>query len=105
MRIGVLLSVAVMIVGMIVSFRHTPPTIQEMRHVIVTTNPVKLYQGIIHGSGKSIIDVGLLMLVLTPITRVAVSMVLFAVADHDWFYTCVTLAVLILTLVSLLFLH
>jgi hypothetical protein len=31
--------------------------------------------------------------------------VLFAIVDHDWFYTWVTLAVLLLTLISLLFLH
>lgn len=105
LRVGVIVSVAVMILGLTISFIHTPPTVKEMRHAVFTTNPVALYQGVIHGRGKSIIDLGLLLLVLTPITRVAVSVVLFAVVDHDWFYTWVTLAVLLLTLVSLLFLH
>ncbi|MGC8625344.1 MAG: DUF1634 domain-containing protein [Phycisphaerae bacterium] len=105
LRIGVLLSVAVMILGLTISFIHTPPTVKEMRHVVFNTNPVQLYQGVIHGSGKSIIDLGLLLLVLTPISRVAVSMALFAVVEHDWFYTWITLGVLLLTLISLIFLH
>ncbi|MDA8376597.1 MAG: DUF1634 domain-containing protein [Planctomycetia bacterium] len=105
LRVGVLLSVAVMILGLAISFIHTPPTVKEMRHAVFETNPVQLYQGVIHGSGKSIIDLGLLLLVLTPISRVAVSMVLFAVVEHDYFYTWITLAVLLLTLISLIFLH
>ncbi len=105
LRVGVILSVAVMILGLTISFIHAPPSVKEMRHVTFTTNPVLLYQGVIHGYGKSIIDLGLLLLVLTPISRVAISMVLFAVVEHDWFYMWVTLAVLVLTLVSLLFIH
>ncbi len=105
LRVGVALSIAVMILGLIISFIHTPPSVKEMRHAAFNTNPVLLYQGVIHGSGRSIIDLGLLLLVLTPISRVAVSMVLFAAVEHDWFYTWVTLAVLLLTLISLFFLH
>jgi uncharacterized membrane protein len=105
LRVGVILSVAVMILGLTLSFIHAPPTIKEMRHVTFNTNPAAMYHGVMAGNAKSIIDLGLLLLVLTPITRVAVSVVLFAVVDHDWFYTWVTLAVLLLTLVSLLFLH
>ena len=105
LRVGVILSVAVMILGLTLSFIHAPPTVEQMRRVTFTSNPVVMYHGVMDGSGKSIIDLGLLLLVLTPITRVAVSVVLFAVVDHDWFYTWVTLAVLLLTLTSLLFLH
>lgn len=57
------------------------------------------------GDGESIIDVGLFILVLTPVARVLASVILFALVDRDWFYTAVTLIVLILTLVSLLFIH
>lgn len=105
LRLGVILSVAVMILGLTISFIHAPPSVKEMRHVTFTTNAVVLLRGVRHGNGKNIIDLGLLLLVLTPITRVAVSMVLFALVENDWFYTWVTLAVLVLTLVSLLFIH
>ena len=105
LRVGVILSVAVMILGLTLSFIHAPPTVKEMQHVTFNTNPAAMYHGVMAGNAKSIIDLGLLLLVLTPITRVAVSVVLFAVVDHDWFYTWVTLAVLLLTLISLLFLH
>ncbi len=105
LRVGVILSVSVMILGLTLSFIHAAPTIKEMQHVTFNTNPAAMYHGVMAGNAKSIIDLGLLLLVLTPITRVAVSVVLFAVVDHDWFYTWVTLAVLLLTLISLLFLH
>ncbi len=105
LRVGVILSVSVMILGLTLSFIHAPPTIKEMQHVTFNPNPAAMYHGVLAGNAKSIIDLGLLLLVLTPITRVAVSVVLFAVVDHDWFYTWVTLAVLLLTLISLLFLH
>jgi uncharacterized membrane protein len=105
LRVGVILSVGVMILGLTLSFIHSPPSIKEMQHAVFTTNPILMYKGVVAGSGKSIMDLGLLLLVLTPITRVAVSVVLFAVVDHDWFYAWVTFAVLLLTLISLIFLH
>ena len=35
-------------------------------------------------SGKAIIEVGIYLLVLTPILRVAASMVLFLFEERDW---------------------
>jgi uncharacterized membrane protein len=47
---------------------------------------------------------GLLLLIATPIARVAFSAVAF-VLERDWLYTGVTLFVLALLLYSLLFSH
>jgi uncharacterized membrane protein len=54
-----------------------------------------------HGEPLALIALGLLILLLTPILRVAISIVVFAL-EHDWLYTVITITVLIILLVSLL---
>lgn len=51
--------------------------------------------------GQAIIMVGLLALILTPICRVALSLVAFAL-ERDWMYVCFTAFVFALLLYSLL---
>ncbi len=63
-----------------------------------------LWQGLRELRGQSIIELGIYMLVLTPILRVVASMVLFLVEEHDWLYTAVTFFVLVLTLAGFLIL-
>ncbi|HEX6540547.1 MAG TPA: DUF1634 domain-containing protein [Ktedonobacterales bacterium] len=53
------------------------------------------------GEPLALIALGLLILLLTPILRVAVSIITFAI-ERDWLYTGITLLVLIILLVSLL---
>jgi uncharacterized membrane protein len=105
LRIGVVLSVVVMIVGFILSYIQTNPTVKHMEHATFKWSTHKLVIGVLHGSGESIIELGLLMLVLTPVTRVAVSVFLFTFVDKDRFYAVVTLGVLALTLISLFCIH
>ena len=105
LRIGVALSVAVMILGLALSFVRHPPTVKTMESTHFKTNPAVIWHGVMHGHGVEIIELGIFLLVLTPIMRVAMSVVLFAFYDHDWIYTLVTLGVLLLTLASLLFLR
>ena len=54
-----------------------------------------------HGEPLALVALGLLILLLTPILRVAISIVVFAL-EHDWRYTVITVLVLIILLVSLL---
>ncbi|MFI5273688.1 MAG: DUF1634 domain-containing protein [Ktedonobacterales bacterium] len=51
------------------------------------------------GSAIAIIVLGLLLLLATPVLRVAVSILVFALT-HDWLYTVITLIVLIILMVS-----
>jgi uncharacterized membrane protein len=51
--------------------------------------------------GQAIIMLGLVVLILTPIARVAFSLVAFAL-EHDWLYVLITSIVLCLLLYSLL---
>jgi uncharacterized membrane protein len=103
LRVGVIVSVSVMLIGITFSFAHGTTPIERMQHSTFEYRLQAILDGVRHGSGKSIIEVGIYLLVLTPILRVVTSMVLFAV-EKDWLYACVTLLVLVLTLAGLLFL-
>ncbi|NNM88503.1 MAG: DUF1634 domain-containing protein [Phycisphaerae bacterium] len=105
LRIGVAVSVAVMILGLTLSFVRHPPTVKAMESTHFKAGLAVIWHGVIHGHGVEIIEMGIFLLVLTPIMRVAMSVILFAFYDHDWLYTLVTLGVLLLTLASLLFLR
>jgi uncharacterized membrane protein len=51
-------------------------------------------------SGRGLIQFGLLLLIATPVARVAVSVAAFAL-EHDWTYVVITLVVLGVLLASL----
>jgi len=53
-----------------------------------------------HGSGRAIIELALLLLIATPVARVAFSAVAFAV-EGDYLYVGITLIVLAILLYSL----
>jgi uncharacterized membrane protein len=58
-----------------------------------------LSQGVRHGNGQAVIVVGLLLLIATPVLRVAISVVAF-VREGDRVYACITGLVLLLLLLS-----
>ena len=62
--------------------------------------------GILGAAGRmdcrALMQAGLLLLVATPMARVAFSLAAFAV-ERDWIYVCVTLLVLIILIASFLF--
>jgi uncharacterized membrane protein len=105
LRVGSITSVAVMLVGLALSFRHGALTITYMRHARFDYHPGVIWSGICAGDGKAIIEAGVYLLVFTPILRVFTSMVIFAVVERDWLYALITLVVLAMTLAGLLFLH
>jgi uncharacterized membrane protein len=53
------------------------------------------------GEPLALVALGLLLLLLTPIVRVAISILVFAL-ERDWLYTAITVVVLMILLVSLL---
>lgn len=105
LRIGVVLSTAVMVLGVIVSYVHKVPSVHHMKHFVFIDNIGVIWHGVLAMHGGAIIDVGVYMLVLTPIMRVFTSMILFVVAEKDYFYAVVTFFVLMMTLGALLFIH
>src|SRR6185437_664109 len=61
--------------------------------------PASTYSGVIssirHGQAFGVISLGLLVLLFTPVMRVAISIVAFLI-EHDWLYTVITTIVLLL---------
>jgi uncharacterized membrane protein len=105
LRIGVVLSVTVMLTGLVLGLARGSVTVNEMEHREFVGHPSTLWHGVTTGSGFAVMEVGLLILVMTPIVRVATAMLLFAIEDRDWTYTAVTFAVLVMTLAALLLLR
>ncbi len=115
LRIGVLLSAAVILIGVLqfASSRDTGYARLLPHHladliayhpksgpgVFPTTLP-EVVRGAIEARPYAIIGLGLLLLILTPIVRVALS-ILFFLSERDWLYTGITLLVFCILLLSL----
>lgn len=109
LRIGVMLSVAVMLFGVVITFIHHPdyfhsrPALGELtnsREIFANTTGAVL-RGVRELRGQSIAMLGILLLIVTPVVRVAISVVLFA-AQRDRRYVLITAVVLALLLTSLM---
>jgi len=105
LRIGVLVSAAVVLLGASIYlsrhaheradyhiFRGEPSEYRTIRGVI---------QSVVSGRGQGIIQLGLLLLIATPIARVAFSVAGFAI-ERDRLYVAFTLLVLAILLYSFL---
>lgn len=104
LRVGVIASVLVMLVGLAISFVRHHVSVEHMQQATFDASLPHLWQGLHDLRGQAIIELGIYMLVLTPILRVVASMAIFLVEEHDWLYTAVTFVVLVLTLAGLLIL-
>jgi uncharacterized membrane protein len=107
LRAGVIISVLTILAGVAIVIMHHPDYASS-RHSLSAPASAdagfphslgEVADGLRQGRGIAVIAVGLLLLILTPVMRVAVSVVAFAIR-RDWTYTVFTLIVLILLLVS-----
>jgi uncharacterized membrane protein len=105
LRIGVILSVAVMLIGTALTFVHRNMSIVDIQHTTFDGRPATLWRGLLEGRGQAVVELGIYLLIFTPIMRVVASMLLFLLEEHDRLYAAVTCGVLILTLAGLLFLR
>ncbi len=109
LRAGVALSIALILLGLLVSFIRHPNFIydQHILHTLVTPeaqfpNTVPgVFQGLATMPGRAIIDLGLLVLLATPILRVAVSAIVFGLRK-DWPFAFLTTFVFLTLILSLL---
>jgi uncharacterized membrane protein len=104
LRIGVVSSSIIMLGGIAVSFTHGTVSLNRITSDGFDYYPSVIWNLIIHGHGKGIIEAGIYLLVFTPIMRIVASILLFAFQERDRLYTVITLVVLILTLAGLLWL-
>jgi uncharacterized membrane protein len=104
LRTGVILAAAVVLIGGALylsqngreihnytQFRGEPESLKS---------PMEIFQGVMQLNARAIIQLGLLLLIATPVIRVAFSAVAFAL-ERDTLYVIITLIVLAVLLFSL----
>ena len=104
LRLGVNLAAAIVILGGLVFLRRHGHELPHYAAFRGEPTDLRTIGGIVRDaaalSGRGLIQLGLLVLVATPVARVALSLVVFA-AQRDRTYVVVTLIVLALLLLSL----
>jgi len=109
LRVGVITSLSIVVVGTILSFVHHPDYLSSAPALDRLTRPGAAFPhtlhdvvtGILNLRGQAIVVLGLLLLIATPVLRVAVSVLAF-VYQKDHKFTVITLLVLALLLTSFL---
>jgi uncharacterized membrane protein len=107
LRTGVIVSILVIIIGMTMTFVHHPEYFSSRPALGMLTSPkthfpntlADVIAGVRGARGQAIIMAGLLVLIATPVARVALSIVIFILA-RDRLYTAITSAVLVILLIS-----
>jgi uncharacterized membrane protein len=100
LRGGVLLSAGIILVGVVMFYAQYFASGQSG----VSAYPhsfLAVFSGVAQGNPLSVIALGLLVLLITPVMRVAVSILAFGV-ERDWLYVVITTIVLIILLISFL---
>ena len=107
LRYGVVISTAVVAAGMVLMLLAPPPgTPGTLQGTLAakfggpTLSPSALLVGIAHGSAVSILQLGTLILLATPIVRVAASVFLF-LREKDTLYVGITSLVLAMLLLAI----
>ncbi len=105
LRIGVTIAAAVILTGGLVYLRHGAGPAPDYRHFHVAPQEALsirgTFTGIVRGSSLSIIQLGVLLLIATPVVRVVFALVGFA-REGDRLYASISAAVLAILVFSLL---
>ena len=105
LRTGVLLAASVVVLGGIlylVRHGHEIPNYTTFHGEPESLkSPVEIFHGVLGMSARAIIQLGLLILIATPVARVLFSAIAFAI-ERDSMYVVITLIVLAILLYSLL---
>jgi len=108
LRTGVMLAAAVVLLGAVVYLSHYAFHAMDYRTFHGDPEFLRTLTGIVRGAfhldGRAIIQLGLLLLIATPVARVAFSAVAFAI-ERDYLYVWITLFVLAVLLYSLFGYH
>jgi len=101
LQAGVILSAAVIAIGLLLMALQpdtfAPAQLQQFPHTFA-----QVATGVPALRPQAVIALGLLLLIATPVLRVAVSLVTFAV-ERDWRFVVITLLVLLILLFSIFF--
>jgi uncharacterized membrane protein len=107
LRAGVAASLALVLCGAILGFVRHPEWLRQPAALkaLTSTEAVfphtlgQVFAGVAAGHGLAIAALGLLLLVVTPVLRVAISVLAF-LYQRDWAFVVITIAVLLLLLLS-----
>ena len=107
LRTGVAVSAVLVVAGMVIVFQHHPLYRTSHDDLASLTSASGEYphqvRDVLHsvrnGRGQGVAMLGLLLLIATPVLRVAVSIAIFAL-ERDWLFTMITTLVLGLLLLS-----
>ena len=107
LRIGVMASILLIVAGTLLTFVHHREYVSSPAELARLTRPgsavPQTLAAVLSGAGRlrgqSIVAAGLLLLILTPVVRVATSILAF-IAQRDRRYVLITSAVLLLLLLS-----
>ena len=100
LRGGVLLSAAVIAIGVVMYYLR-PRAISGAGFLTYPHSLSAILPALLAGTPEGVITLGLLILLATPVLRVAVSIIAFAL-ERDWRYVVITVIVLGLLLASIL---
>ena len=107
LRYGVWISLSVAFIGGIVYLMHHGSDIED--YSVFKENDrnifevfANVYNGVIHGSGESIIFFGVILLFLTPVFRVLLSLFSFLL-EKDYLYVVITAIVIGIIILSISF--
>jgi uncharacterized membrane protein len=106
---GAIAALTLIAAGTITSFAHHPDYATSPSALPRLTNPgdntiqsiLDVEAGILNFRGRAVVMAGLLLLILMPVVRVAVTIVVFA-HQRDWTYMILTTIVLTLLIISFL---
>ena len=105
LRTGVVLSAAVVLFGGIVYLSRHGHEIRDLGTFRGEPSELRSLPGIVAGvrefQARAIIQLGLVLLIATPVARVIGAAIIFA-HEHDWLYTGIASVVLALLLYSLM---
>lgn len=109
LRWGVGLSMGVVLLGIVVTFVHHPEYVSSGDDLAALTGRSGdghfastlggVWVGLKEGRGQAIVDVGLMLLIATPVARVGASIAIF-LRDGDRVYVGITLFVFVMLLLS-----
>lgn len=106
LRFGVLTAAILVLTGGVMYLFQHPGPIPDYRHFhgepLALKSPVLIFKGALHGHARSIGQLGLLLLILTPVARVFLCLVGF-ISQRDRLYVVVAGIVLSVLLYSLIF--
>jgi uncharacterized membrane protein len=109
LRVGVIVSMTVILSGLVLSFIHHPQYVRSRTALGTLTDARVEYPHrlrdvvgqVREGRGQAIVMLGLLLLIATPVSRVAFAVVAFAI-ERDRLYVAIAAMVLLLLLLSFL---